>query len=43
MSRKSKVKIFKIILLILVIAIMVGAIVSLFPLFKHISTPEAQL
>ena len=43
MSRKSKVKIFKIILLILVIAIMVGAIVYLFPLFKNISTPEGQL
>ena len=43
MSRKSKVKIFKIILLVLVIAIMVGAIIYLFPLFKNISTPEGQL
>ena len=43
MSRKSKVKIFKIILLILVIAIIAGIIIYLMPLFKNISTIEGQL
>lgn len=43
MSRKSKVKIFKVLLLILVIAIIAGIIIYLMPLFKNISTVEGQL
>lgn len=43
MSRKTKVKIFKIIMLALVIAIIIGAIVYLWPLFRNISTTEGQM
>ena len=43
MSRKAKVKIFKIILLVIVIAIIIGTIIYLMPLFKNISTVEGQL
>lgn len=43
MSRKNKVKIFKIILLILVLIIIVGAIIYLFPVIKKISTTQGQI
>lgn len=43
MSNKSKVKMFKIALLITVITIMVIAIIQLIPLFKNISTVEGQI
>lgn len=43
MSQKSKVTVFKIILLIIVISILAGAIIYLMPLFKNISTVEGQI
>ncbi len=43
MSRKSKVKIFKIILTLIVVAILVGVIVYLFPVMKNLSTKEGQV
>ena len=43
MSRKTKIKVFKIILLIIIIAIITGAIVYLWPIFKDISTPEGRM
>lgn len=43
MSRKTKVKIFKFIMLAIVIAIIIGAIVYLWPLFRNISTTEGQM
>lgn len=42
MSRKNKVKIFKIILTILVVAIFIGITIYLFPVIRNISTPEGQ-
>ncbi len=42
MNRKQKLKIFKIILAIFVIAIIVGIIAYLFPIIKNISTPQGQ-
>lgn len=43
MSRKVKVNIFKFIMLILIIGIIIGAIIYLWPLFKNISTTEGQI
>lgn len=43
MSRKNKVKIFKIILMILVIAIFIGVIIYMFPVMKDLSTREGQI
>lgn len=43
MSRKDKVKIFKIILMILVVIIFIGVIIYLFPVMKDLSTKEAQI
>ena len=43
MSRKNKVKIFKIVLTLIVIAIFTGAIIYLFPVIKNISTKEGQV
>lgn len=43
MSRKSKVKIFKIMLTILVAAIFIGITIYLFPVIRNISTPEGQV
>lgn len=43
MSRKSKVKIFKIILTLIVVAILVGVILYLFPVMKNLSTKEGQV
>ena len=43
MSHKSKVAVFKIILLVLVLAIIIGAIIYLLPLFKNISTLEGKI
>ena len=43
MSRKNKVKIFKIILMILVIAIFIGVIIYMFPVMKNLSTREGQI
>ena len=43
MSRKNKIKIFKIILLILVLIIIVGAIIYLFPVIEKISTTQGQI
>lgn len=43
MRRKSKVKIFKIILTLIVIAIFVGIIIYLFPVMKNLSTKEGQV
>ena len=43
MSNKSKVAVFKIALIIIVLTIMVGAIIQLIPLFKNISTVEGQI
>ena len=42
LDRKTKLKIFKIILVIIVIAIVIGIIVRLFPLIKNISTSEGR-
>ncbi len=43
MSHKSKVTIFKVILLLIVIAIIIAAIIYLMPLFKNISTLEGKI
>ena len=43
MSRKSKVKIFKIILTLIVITIFVGVVIYLFPVMKNLSTKEGQV
>ena len=43
MSRKDKVKIFKIILMILVVIIFIGVIIYLFPVMKDLSTREGQI
>lgn len=43
MSRKSKVKIFKIILTLIVIATFVGIIIYLFPVMRNLSTKEGQV
>ncbi len=42
MSRKNKIKIFKIILTIVVLAIFIGLTVYLFPVMKNLSTLEGQ-
>lgn len=42
MSRKNTIKIFKAILLIVVLAICIGLIINLFPVMKNLSTPEGQ-
>ncbi len=43
MSRKNKVKVFKIIMILIVIAIIIGAIIYLWPIFRNISRPEGQM
>lgn len=43
MSRKDKVKIFKIILMIFVVIIFIGVIIYLFPVMKDLSTKEGQI
>ena len=43
MSRKNKVKIFKIILTVLVILLFIGIIAYLFPVMKNLSTVEGQI
>ncbi len=43
MSRKKKVKIFKIILTVLVIVLFIGIIAYLFPVMKNLSTVEGQI
>ncbi len=43
MSRKNKVKIFKIILTIVVLAILVGLMIYLFPVMKNLATLEGQV
>lgn len=43
MSRKNKVKIFKAILTILVVAIFIGITIYLFPVMKNLSTLEGQV
>ena len=43
MSRKTKVSIFKFIMLAIIIGIIIGAIIYLWPLFRNISTPEGQI
>ena len=43
MSRRSKVAIFKVILLLIVVAIIISAIIYLMPLFKNISTLEGKI
>ncbi len=43
MSRKNKVKIFKIILTVLVIVLFMGVIAYLFPVMKNLSTVEGQI
>ena len=43
MSKKSKVKIFKIILTVVVLAIFVGITIYLFPVMKNLSTTEGQI
>ena len=43
MSRKAKVNIFKFIMLAIIIGIIIGAIIYLWPLFRNISTPEGQM
>ena len=43
MSRKSKVKIFKIILTLIVITIFVGVVIYLFPVMKNLSKKEGQV
>lgn len=42
MSRKNTVKIFKLILMIVVLAICIGIIIYLFPVMKNLSTTEGQ-
>ena len=43
MSRKNKVKIFKILLTVLVIVLFIGIIAYLFPVMKNLSTVEGQI
>lgn len=43
MSRKSKVKIFKIVLTLIVLAIVIAIIIYLFPVMKNLSTKEGQV
>lgn len=43
MTKKEKLKIFKIILAVIVIAIIIGMIAYLFPLIKNISTEEGRI
>lgn len=43
MNRKSKVRIFKILLMILVVTILLGSILYLFPVMKNLSTKEGQV
>lgn len=43
MSRKSKIKIFKIIILILVVILLVGITIYLFPVIRNLSTEEGQM
>lgn len=43
MSRKNRVKIFKMILMILVIAVCIGLIIYLWPVMKNLSTMEGQI
>ena len=43
MSRKSKVKIFKIVLTLIVLAIVIAITVYLFPVMKNLSTKEGQV
>ena len=43
MSRKHKVKIFKIILAIVVLVLIIGIIAYLFPVMKNLSTTEGQI
>lgn len=43
MSRKNKVKIFKVILTIVVLAILVGLMIYLFPVIKNLATLEGQV
>lgn len=43
MSRKNKVKIFKVILTIVVLAILVGLMIYLFPVMKNLATLEGQV
>ena len=43
MSRKAKVSIFKLIMLAIIIGIIIGAIIYLWPFFRNISNPEGQI
>ena len=43
MDKKTKLKIFKIIMLIVAIAICIGITVYLFPFMKNLATPEGQI
>lgn len=43
MNRKNRVRIFKIILMILVVIILLGSILYLFPVMKNLSTKEGQV
>lgn len=43
MSRKTKIKIFKIILMIIVIFILIGVTIYLIPVMKNLSTEAGQL
>ena len=43
MSRKHKIKIFKIILLAIVVILLLGVIIYLFPVMKDLSTVEGQI
>lgn len=43
MDRKTKIKIFKIIIMILVIALLIGITIYLFPVIKNLSTSEGQI
>ena len=42
MSRKTKIKIFRIILIIIAVAIIVGVLAYLIPVMKNLSTVEGQ-
>lgn len=43
MSRKAKVSFFKLIMLAIIIGIIIGAIIYLWPFFRNISKPEGQI
>lgn len=43
MNRKTKIKIFKIIIMMLVIALLIGITIYLFPVIKNLSTSEGQM